>query len=584
MRRLLQTALCLAVFIGSAMSFAAQAQSEGPDVFKVSELNAGLGEPPARLDRSTPRASLEAFLGPSRWASDNAISHLLDLDAIPTSEQATRGPDLARKLAHVIERKIPVDFGAISDRPDAMDTQGSDRDPMVGVARKSIALGTLELDRWPVTIRINRLQVGEEAPVWVISRQTVEHIPALYEAFGPTPIEEAMPEVLRQQAFWGLMWWELIAFPLVFAIAGMIGAAIWVAIGRAAELSQHDGVRLGLERARLPVVLFALANVLHLTISSLFVFSAAAEATIQTAFWVMIVLALVFTVSRILDTLIDYTSDRYLDTIDDPQNTNAREWFTNLSAAKRLGVIATIVIGLAVAFNSLDVFSSFGLSLLVSAGVATAVFGLAAQAVLGNIFASLQLALAKPIRIGDAVHYEGRWAYVEKINYTYVQLRTWDQKRFIVPVKHFVSSPFENWTKSNPELIKPVLLKLDHRADVEALRRYFKKIALEDPDWAEDAEPKVQVIDQDEDGISVRFYCTAPNPTAAWNLHCRIRERLVAHLRELDEPSDLPRTRIAYVSNSTESETGEKSTYKEGMVEDTGEPLSDSIRDTAKAA
>ncbi|MEM8854928.1 MAG: hypothetical protein AAGD34_14590, partial [Pseudomonadota bacterium] len=67
-------------------------------------------------------------------------------------------------------------------------------------------------------------------------------------------------------------------------------------------------------------------------------------------------------------------------------------------------------------------------------------------------------------------------------------------------------------------------------------------------------------------------------------LHCRIRERLVAHLRELDEPSDLPRTRIAYVSDATEAGTGEKSTYKEGMVEDTGEPLSDSIRDTARAA
>jgi small-conductance mechanosensitive channel len=266
------------------------------------------------------------------------------------------------------------------------------------------------------------------------------------------------------------------------------------------------------------------------------------------------------------------TSNRALDSIDDPRNTNARQWYTNLSALKRVGVIAVIVAGLAWALASLELFSSFGLSLLVAAGVATAVFGFAAQTVLGNIVASLQLALAKPIRIGDAVLYDDHWAYVERINYTFVQLRTWDMKRYVVPVRNFVSEAFENWTKEDPELIVPVLLKLDHRTDVEAMRRAFHDMAPRDPDWSENAAPKVEVVGHDEHGVNVRFYCTANNPTAAWNLHCRMRERLLAFLRRQDEPSDWPRLRLARVGDTTGEDVSAPAAYEDGFDEDTGEP------------
>ncbi len=194
-------------------------------------------------------------------------------------------------------------------------------------------------------------------------------------------------------------------------------------------------------------------------------------------------------------------------------------------------MILVLVVGLAVALSSLRVFSSFGLSLMVSAGVATAIFGLAAQTVLGNIFASLQLALAKPIRIGDAVYYDDHWAYVEQINYTYVQLRTWDLKRFIVPVKHFISNPFENWTKAEPKMIKPVLLKLDHRTDVEDLRQVFADIGEGRSGLVGGrGHRRCRSSTTTTTTMAVRFYCFADDPTAAWNLHCRMRERLLAHL------------------------------------------------------
>lgn len=546
MTRILTAFVIALLWCGAAV---AQSKDGGP-AFSVETLNAGLPDRPGRLDLSTPRAAMEAFSVAARDEDYQRAAHVLDLDSVVESRQAAEGPELAKELSFVLNRKIPVDFASLPDRPDGMDTSGSEREPMVGEPRKSIRLGTLDLPDWPVTIRLNRVKVGESDPVWVISRQSVEHIPALYSRYGPSVFEKWLPEAFTTETVAGILLWELLAIPLIAGTAIAAGWLVWMSMTVIADRLPLEGTTVAIRRGRLPAVLLIVGVLLQVANSTIFELSAATDATLSVIFWIMIITAIVFGVSRLLDTIIDFTSNRYLDNIDTAENTSARRWYTNLSAAKRIGVMFVVVVGLAVAFSSLRVFSSFGLSLLVSAGVATAVFGLAAQTVLGNIFSSLQLALAKPIRIGDAVYYNDHWAYVEQINYTYVQLRTWDLKRYIVPVKHFVSNPFENWTMAEPKMIKPVLLKLDHTTDVDELREVFAKLAAEDEDWSEGEEAKVQVIDHDEDAMSVRFYCTADNPTAAWNLHCRMREKLLAHLREKAEPAMLPRTRIAYVADA----------------------------------
>ncbi len=500
-----------ALFLWTGAAFA---QDGGPDVFKVESLNPGLPAPPEGLDRSTPQATLEAFLSAVGRTDYKTAAYLLDLGDVPEAEQASRGPQLAEDLSMVIERKIPLDLGDIPDRPDGMETMGTSREPMVGQPRKSISLGQLDLARWPVSIRLNRVQVGEESPVWVFSRQSVEHIEPLFMRYGPTPLEKALPDSLRTDAFWSLMWWEVIAIPMIFAATILLGYVFYRMFNIVEKRVPYEPVEDVVRILKLPAILIIIAAFVHVVVMKTFVFSSGADTSISTVFWLLVLVAIVVAAARVMDTIIDHTSDRYLERIDKPENTRARMWYTNLSAAKRIGVILVLVIGTAVALSSLDVFSSFGLSLLVSAGVATAVFGLAAQTVLGNIFASLQLAIAQPIRIGDAVLYDGQWAYVEKIKYTYVQLRTWDQKRFIVPVKNFISNSFENWTMEDPEMIKTVELKLDHRVDVELLRRAFRDMAAEDEDFVDDADPKVQVIGQDEDGITLRFYCTAADPSS----------------------------------------------------------------------
>ncbi len=75
---------------------------------------------------------------------------------------------------------------------------------------------------------------------------------------------------------------------------------------------------------------------------------------------------------------------------------------------------------------------------------------------------TIQLALTQPVRVGDTVEFEDAWGYVERITFTYVTIRTWDERRKIIPLQYFMSHPLENLTVTNASLIKPNLGRLSH--------------------------------------------------------------------------------------------------------------------------
>ena len=282
MFRLSLCVLGLALIVGAASEGARAQQS--PVAFEVDEINPGLADPTSAVDRSTPVATLEAFLIEAKQGNLAQAAHLLDLSDLPIEQQRVKGPQLAAKLAAVIDRKIPIDFAAIPDRPDAMVTVGSNRQPMVGEPRKSIRLGTLQFDPWPVSIRLNRLTTSGSDPVWLFSRQTVEHVDALYERYGPTALERVLPEPLRATAFYGVKWWEVIALPIVLGLAAGLGAGTFIALTRVRNWVSETTAAAVISRLRLPLVLAVTGVFLHLMLSQIFVFSAAGEAALGVIF------------------------------------------------------------------------------------------------------------------------------------------------------------------------------------------------------------------------------------------------------------------------------------------------------------
>ena len=84
---------------------------------------------------------------------------------------------------------------------------------------------------------------------------------------------------------------------------------------------------------------------------------------------------------------------------------------------------------------------------------------------LSNFLAGVQLAVAQPIRIDDAVTVENEYGNIEEITFSYVVVRLWDLRRLVVPLSYFIEKPFQNWTRTGGELIGTVFLyRRLHRA------------------------------------------------------------------------------------------------------------------------
>jgi small-conductance mechanosensitive channel len=301
------------------------------------------------------------------------------------------------------------------------------------------------------------------------------------------------------------------------------------------------------------LALLAAAALLHYATARLVTFSAPVTAILEPVLIAVMVIAVTVALLRAVDALLDAITREVVGDARKELGQHQRQAYTSIYAARRIVLLIAFAAGLGFVLMHLDLFGSLGLSLLASAGVLTVILGVAAQPVLGNIIASLQIALTQPIRIGDAVEYEGNWAYVEAIFYTFVRLRTWDDRRLVVPVQYFISKPFENWSVVDKKMTRVFLLTLDPRADVEELRQAYLEIARADEDVMENEMLKVVVLGQDHNGMQVRFYCTAKDASTAWNMHCRLREKTLAWIRE-NHPGWWPRQRELQFGPATAGE------------------------------
>lgn len=510
-----------------AMPLAVHAQSDGPPSFAIDAINPGLPDG-SRVIRDTPQATLESFLGYAASSDWEAAAQLLDLSPVPEAEQATRGPELARMLNDILERGMVLDWNLVPDRPDGLDAFSSSEIPLAGTPRRSIRLSLIDLGQRAVPVRLSRMQPEAGEAVWLFAKQTVENIPVLHDRYGPTRFEQMLPGFLQQTAFWTLAWWEVIAVPLV-ALGAIVAAWLGyrlVSWGRhKSKISTVDDV---LKAVRMPIALLVFVACFTVVRNLLFTFSGPVNAVLGPLQSALVVVALVMIAVRGVDAVLDQVARRNLEALSEEETAEERRLYTNISAARRMAIFVGFIIGIAVVLVQANLHRTLGFSLLASAGVVSLIAAFAARKVLADIMASLQIAIAKPARIGDAVLFADNWCYVEKIGFTYVTLRSWDNRRVIVPVSDFVTTTFENWSKQDSSMLKPVLLHLDPRADMEKLRSAFADFVDAEDDILDKEVCKVQVIDQDARAMQVRFYVSASNPSKAWDVHCRLREHMLA--------------------------------------------------------
>src|SRR5580692_6562181 len=324
---------------------------------------------------------------------------------------------------------------------------------------------------------------------------------------------------------------------VAFIVALLIHAAILVTLRRLLR-HRRPYLRTILEATKEPTRLALLIVATAIALPT-----APVTSDTESVFAKILTLATICLVGWIALTVLQIGASLYLlrFRMDVEDNLSARKHVTQVRILVRAFDTIILLLTLGFALMTFDSVRQFGVSLFASAGIAGVVFGLAAQPVLSNLIAGVQIAVTQPIRLEDAVTVQNEYGWIEEINATYVVIRLWDLRRLIVPLNYFIQQPFYNWTRQAAANMGTVLLHLDYTAPIDIIRKKATElVAQTTQDNAKVT--SVQVTNASAQAIEVRVLVNSDSAATTGNACAELREKLIAFLQQ-EYPQALPRQR-----------------------------------------
>jgi len=326
-----------------------------------------------------------------------------------------------------------------------------------------------------------------------------------------------------------------IAVALAIALAAAVYVACLVLLGRLTGPAMMQ-MRV---RARRPVLVLSVSVALAVGLPAL-PLPPSVRLPAQHLVSLCLIGLLAWAMAVVLALVEDVLSRRYDVSLAD--NLLARKIQTRFGVLRRAAVAVVVVFAVAAMLITFPQVRVLGTSLLASAGIVGVIAGLAAQPILTNLFAGLQIAVTEPIRIDDVVVINGYWGRVEEIDLAYVVVRVWDLRRLVLPLTYLLQQPFENWTYRGSALLGYVYVYADYTVDVDALRTELDRILRHSPEW-DGQTANLQMTGADERTVQLRALFGTRNSDERWNLMVRVQELLIRYLR-LHAPDQLPRDRL----------------------------------------
>lgn len=523
--------------------------------YLVDRLNDQIGLPPTQFNLRTPQAVLEHFVMSARNGKYEDAIHALNYNLMPLNMTEDDAIVLAKKLYFVINQRVNIDWDALSDRPDGqMDISTTTNQGIAGKPRRSVVFGEVELDGRDIVLRVQRIRYKEYGALWLISANTVDNIEPLYENYGPRKLDRMMPEWASMPLL-GIPIWKMGGTLLLIFLAYLLGKLTVFLSKRLFSKSDVWWIRNIASKLAKPAGLLIGTLFFYITLNKLISLSGSFANVVYTSLIILIVVSITWFVTRMVDYTMTYVAENRIGDITEEENEEARKLLTYISVGRRIVTFLVVIIGGYFIISQFRALEKVGISLLASAGVATVILGIAAQNTLGNIFAGLQIAITRPVKVGDTVIIDDEWGNVEEIGFTYLVVRTWDLRRQIVPLRYVISNIFENWSMTSSHQIRPIILYADYHIEVDKLRTKFEELLKSSEDWDEDNEPILEVVDTTEKSIKIRALCSAKDATTVWKLHCKLREELVKYISQLENGQYLSRERLEIDDLTKQSES-----------------------------
>ncbi len=209
---------------------------------------------------------------------------------------------------------------------------------------------------------------------------------------------------------------------------------------------------------------------------------------------------------------------------------------TVLSFSRYAAVGAVYLAGLVIAVSSVPLLSGAVKTLLTAGGVLAVVGGLAAQEALGSVVSGIMILAFKPFKMGDVVRYveSDVLGVVEEITLHHTTIRTWENKRVIIPNSKMNNAIIENADYADSKVCVLLEVGITYESDLALAKRLLAEQVARQPEYldvrttAQKAEgaPEVQVVvlELGDSAVILRASLWAKDNASAFALKCAVLE------------------------------------------------------------
>lgn len=376
------------------------------------------------LGRSTPQGTVFGFMkAVNREDYERAVEYL------DTKQPPKRAEQLARDLLFILDRGLSASLPKLSKKPEG------NLDDMLPPNREKI--GDVKTESGSYDIVLERVQKGNDPPVWLFSSQTLRQVPEIYERLGDYWAEPYIPKPLIKTRFLGYPVWRWIAFilglPFSLLVAWIISRALLLLVTvLIRRFTKRDAERLA-PRMKSPIRVLVLAFAFH--IYSLFSYSLTDRLFWSTVAVTLATIGMAWLCLRVVDVVVGRMEGRPQETV-----SSGRIAMTRLISKLSKGLIV-VVTAVIVFYNAGFNFTA----VLTGLGVGGIAIAFAAQKTLENLFGGIMIISDQPIRVGDFCRAGDYQGVVEDIGLRSTRLRTLNRTVVFVPNGQLATMSLENF-------------------------------------------------------------------------------------------------------------------------------------------
>lgn len=444
------------------------------------------------LGREAPRGTLLGFIRAAQNESERAIEYF---QPSPKGHRVTPAEEqeLATQLFIVMNATFPASaLGSISNDPDA---RGDDLLP-----RDEIRIGGTRglSESFPITLV--RLPDAHGTKLWLISRQTLEQVPEVYDSLRFPQLEKNLPAHLVKYRLLGMPAWQWLATVLFAPIAMALGWALalagrtgWQVVRRLRGLSPLPPQPL----RRFGPSAMLLAVIIHYSFVALIGTSLLYRQYYQGVILVLLAFAVYWAVLKVTHWMFHGIAQRLTET-----GRLAERSLISLTR-RVLDVLIFVAIGLFV-LSWLDVNVTAALAGLGIGGLA---IGLGAQKTFENLLGGISILTDKAIVVGDTCKIGDRAGTVEDIGLRSTKMRTEDRTVVSIPNGTVATATLENYRFRDKILCKQ-LLRLRYDLSPDHLRHVLEQLreVLAPHSKVEESTARVRVMRFGENAIEVEVF------------------------------------------------------------------------------